>query len=151
MGLTKPERENAGQNYHSADFEPPNRWSELVTPHPRLGEVRGKIFLGKFLNLTGMEASLGHLPPGRGIPFLHSHKQNEELYFFLSGTGEMQVDGVKIPIRPGTAIRIAPAGVRSWRNAGDEPMSYIVIQAKAGSLEQATGSDADVPSRPVEW
>jgi mannose-6-phosphate isomerase-like protein (cupin superfamily) len=151
MGRTKPENCITGNNYVSADFEAPGRWNEFASQHPRMGEVPGKIFLSQFLDLSGMEVSLGQLPPGRGIPFLHSHRQNEELYLFLSGHGEMQVDGAKIPLSPGTAVRISPPGVRSWHNTGTEPMSYIVIQAKAGSLEQSTGNDGVPSTQPVVW
>lgn len=137
--------------FSSADLGAPATWSEFVMSHPRLGTVPGKVFLGKLLGLTGMEVSFGSLPPGASIPFLHAHKQNEELYVVVSGTGEMQVDGKVIPLRPGSAVRIAPAGMRCWRATGTEPMAYLVVQAKAGSLEQATGSDGIVPDRPVNW
>ena len=32
------------------------------------------------LSLTGAEISVNNLPAGAGVPFVHSHKQNEEIY-----------------------------------------------------------------------
>lgn len=147
----QPENVRAGKAYRSADFGTPAQWSEFVMNHPGLGPVPGKTFLGKVLDLTGMEVSFGSLAPGRSIPFLHAHRQNEELYVVLTGQGEMQVDGEVIPLRPGSAVRIAPEGVRCWRATGTEPMAYLVVQAQAGSLCQATAADGMIPDRPVVW
>ncbi len=147
----KPENLVQKKAFSTADFGPPAQWREYTVEHPRLGPVPGKTFIGELLGMTGMEVSLGVLLPGESIPFLHAHKQNEELYLVLSGRGEMQIDGAVVPLRPGTALRIAPAAVRCWRALGDEPMAYVVVQAKAGSLEQATASDGLVPNQPVKW
>ena len=147
----QPEHVRRETLFSSADFGAPAQWSEHVMHHPRLGEVPGKVFLKGTLDLTGMEVSLGSLAPGQSITFLHAHKQNEELYLVLSGQGEMQVDGERIPLGAGSAVRIAPAGVRCWRAIGTEPMAYLVVQAKAGSLEQATGSDGILSDQAVVW
>ncbi|MGE3314138.1 MAG: cupin domain-containing protein [Planctomycetaceae bacterium] len=120
--------------------------------HPLLGAtISGKVFLQQVLDLTAMEISYGIIPPQTSIPFYHKHKQNEEVYLFLSGVGECQIDGEIVPIREGTAVRIAPEGVRAARNTGDEPMFYIVIQAKAGSLEQWTSTDGVGVPGEVTW
>ena len=45
------------------------------------------------LGLTGAEISINNLPAGAGVPFVHSHKQNEEIYVVLSGKGKAVIDG----------------------------------------------------------
>lgn len=45
------------------------------------------------LGLTGAEVSINHLPAGAGVPFVHSHKKNEEIYAILSGKGKAVIDG----------------------------------------------------------
>jgi uncharacterized cupin superfamily protein len=138
-------------NVSAADFGSPAQWREFILNHPRRGEVPGKTFLGQVLGLTGMEVSFGSMLPGEGSPFLHAHKQNEELYVFLSGEGEMQVDGERIPLRAGTAVRVARDGQRAWRATGSEALAFLVIQAKTGSLEQATAQDGIVLDQPLAW
>jgi len=146
-----PQNLQQSLNFAGADFGAPAQWREHVLDHPRRGKVPGKTFLGEVLGLTGMEVSFGSMLPGESIPFLHAHSQNEELYVIVSGEGEMQVDGQRLPLRPGTAVRIAPAGLRAWRACGSEPMAYVVIQAKAGSLEQATSKDGIRPEVELRW
>jgi len=147
----EPQQRCQSTHFSAAEFGSPAQWREFILDHPRRGQVPGKTFLGQVLGLTGMEVSFGSMLPGEGSPALHSHKQNEELYLFLSGEGEMQVDGERIPLRPGTAVRVAQAGQRAWRATGTEPLAYLVIQAKAGSLEQATAGDGALSDLPLAW
>ena len=44
------------------------------------------------LSLTGAEISVNNLPAGAGVPFVHSHKKNEEIYIILSGQGKAVID-----------------------------------------------------------
>ncbi len=39
---------------------------------------------------------------------VHYHKKMTELYYILEGTGTMELDGEKLPIKPGNAIMIRP-------------------------------------------
>src|SRR5262245_18280073 len=115
------------------DAGPMAEWLKARFMHPTLKrEADGKLFLRDALGLTGAEISLNTFPPGRVMPFFHRHRQNEEIYLFLTGEGRFQVDDELFQIKPGTAIRVAPQGARSWRNDSQEPMHFIVIQAKAG-------------------
>jgi mannose-6-phosphate isomerase-like protein (cupin superfamily) len=117
----------------------------------RVGTVPGKVFLKELLGLTGTEISYGLLPPRTSFPFYHKHQQNEEVYLFLSGEGNCSIDDRVTEIREGSVVRIAPDGVRCFRNTSDQPMFYIVIQAKQGSLEQWTTSDGVGVPGEVTW
>lgn len=102
------------------------------------GELEKKEFIAQTLGFTGMQVSLNRAQPGQASPYRHAHRQHEELYLFLSGTGEFQVDGDVLPVKPGTMIRVAPAGQRAWRNNSSSDLLFIVVQANVGSL---TGED----------
>jgi mannose-6-phosphate isomerase-like protein (cupin superfamily) len=110
----------------------------------------GKYFVGKELGLTGCEVSLNRLPAGKGMPFVHAHKKNEELYIVLRGKGTFFVDGEEFPVQEGSLIRIAPAGERAWK-AGSEDLYFICIQAEAGSLSQATLEDGFRLATTTSW
>lgn len=102
--------------------------------------VPGKHFVGDNLGLTGCEVSLNRLPAGRGTPFVHAHKKNEELYIVLRGTGFFYVDGEEFPVCEGSLVRVAPEGARVI-TAGSEDLYFVCIQAEANSLTQATLED----------
>jgi len=124
---------------------PMESWLERhLWNHPSGMKIPGKLFLKELLDLTGTEISIGQMPPGAGVPFVHTHTQNEEVYIFLTGHGEMLLDGESHPIEPGTIFRRAAPVERTWRKASQEPMSYLVIQAKTDSLEQWTSEDGNL-------
>jgi len=110
----------------------------------------GKYFIGKELGLTGSEVSLNRLPAGKGIPFVHAHKKNEELYIVLRGNGTFFVDGDEFPVQEGSLIRVAPAGERAFK-AGSEDLYFICIQTEAGSLSQATLEDGVRLATTTSW
>ena len=51
------------------------------------------------LGLTGAEVSVNRLPAGAAVPFVHAHKQNEELYGVLEGRGELWIDGEVVEVK----------------------------------------------------
>lgn len=102
--------------------------------------IPGKQFVGSNLGLTSCEVSMNRLPAGKGMPFVHAHKKNEELYIVLGGRGTFYVDGEEFPISEGSLVRVSPEGMRAL-SAGDEDLYFICIQAEAGSLTQATLGD----------
>jgi mannose-6-phosphate isomerase-like protein (cupin superfamily) len=113
--------------------------------------VYGKVFLNERLHLTGMEVSVNKLPPGKGMPFVHKHKTHEELYLFIKGKGQFQVDGELIEVTEGTALRIAPDAARTWRNNSSEDLYYVVIQAKVDSMAGGPKGDGMIVEQSVPW
>ncbi|MCC2727493.1 cupin domain-containing protein, partial [Blautia sp. MSK22_86] len=67
-----------------------------------------RIELHEKLSLTGAEISLNKLPAGANVPFVHSHKENEEIYGILSGNGKAIIDGEEISLSTGDWLKIAP-------------------------------------------
>ena len=94
------------------------------------------------LNLTGAEISVNALPAGASVPFVHAHKQNEEIYAILEGEGIAVIDGEKVALKAGDWLRIAPSAKRQFFASDKQGIKYVCIQVKAGSLEGYTAADA---------
>ena len=94
------------------------------------------------LSLTGAEISINNLPAGTSVPFIHSHKNNEEIYVVLAGRGKVVVDGEDVELASGDWIRISPAAKRKFFASEDTAISFICIQVKEHSLESYTKDDA---------
>ena len=101
-----------------------------------------RVELHDALSLTGAEVSVNTLPAGASVPFVHAHKQNEEIYGVLEGEGHAEIDGVRVPLAAGDWVRIAPAAKRRFFASETSAIKYICIQVKAGSLEEYTAADA---------
>ena len=104
----------------------------------------GRTELHEKLHLTGAEISVNQLPAGAGVPFVHSHKQNEEIYGVIDGKGRAVIDGEEITLTSGDWLRIAPAAKRQFSAADDSGITYICIQVKEHSLGGFTAEDAIV-------
>ncbi len=96
------------------------------------------------LALTGAEISINILPAGASVPFVHSHKQNEEIYAILSGEGKAVIDGESVELKAGDFIRISPSAKRQFFASDKTAIKYICIQVKENSLENYTMTDAVV-------
>lgn len=105
-------------------------------------EEEARIELHENLNLTGAEISVNTLPAGTSVPFVHSHKQNEEIYAVLEGEGKSVIDGETVTLKAGDWLRISPAAKRQFFAAENKAIKYICIQVKADSLEGYTMTDA---------
>ncbi len=98
--------------------------------------------LHEVLQLTGAEISINTLPAQANIPFVHAHKQNEEIYGILSGKGKVIIDDEEIALKQGDWLRISPNAKRQFFAAENEGISFICIQVKENSLDNFTANDA---------
>lgn len=114
-------------------------------------ELPGKVFGGAAVGATGAEFSFQSFAPGTETGFLHTHRTHEELYFFLSGRGEFQVDGECFPVGEGSVVRVAPAGRRSVRNNGSEPLVMLCVQYRGGTFTAEDATDGNILQKPVRW
>ncbi len=105
-------------------------------------EMNGRSELHDALCLSGAEISMNTLPAGTNVPFVHAHKQNEEVYGILSGKGKVIIDKEEISLNTGDWLRISPEAKRQFFAAEDEDLSFLCIQTKANSLEEFTAHDA---------
>lgn len=103
-----------------------------------------RVELHELLGLTGAEISINTLPAGAGVPFVHAHRKNEEIYGVLSGKGKAVIDGETVELTAGDWVRVAPAARRQFSAAEDSAISFICVQVKEGSLEGYTQDDAIV-------
>lgn len=90
----------------------------------------GRVELHETLSLTGAEISINNLPAGANVPFVHSHKTNEEVYGILSGKGKVIIDGEEITLTVGDWIRISPSAKRQFFAAEDVEFHLSVFRLR---------------------
>jgi mannose-6-phosphate isomerase-like protein (cupin superfamily) len=150
--MEEPKKIEQGNNFSAIDLGDFDNLSDYKFLHPKLyTELRGKIFVGELIRSTGSEISFQVMPPDNGIPFLHQHKNHEEIYVVIKGSGQFMVDDQIFDIKEGSVIRIAPEGKRSWRNNSDLPLVMICIQVCNKSIESHTVHDGFRSKGDVIW
>ena len=114
-------------------------------------KIPGKVFGGQAIGATGSEFSFQVFAPDQETGFLHTHKNHEELYFFLTGKGEFQVDGNVFSIEEGSVVRVSPEGKRSVRNNGTEPLVMLCVQYRGNTFTTDDAIDGNILNDPVNW
>ena len=138
-------------NFTAADFGKLSEIKDYVLQLAPEVQIPGKVFGGQSVEATGAEFSFQSFAPGLETGFLHTHKTHEELYFFLGGKGEFQVDGEVFPIQEGSVVRVAPAGRRSIRNNGTEPLLMLCVQYRGATFTTEDATDGVILNDKVEW
>lgn len=63
---------------------------------------------------------------GRQMPF-HQHDDAEEVFYVISGYGEIRIGDQKEPLRPGSAVYIPPNTKHSILVGADAPMKIVFV------------------------
>jgi quercetin dioxygenase-like cupin family protein len=118
---------------------------ELEDSAPKFGlapalEAR---FARQALGLERIGLSLQRLAPNARQPFGHRHREDEEVYVVVAGSGRVNVDGEVREVREWDAIRLAPGTARALE-AGPEGLEFLAFGL-------STGGVADVESLPGWW
>ena len=93
----------------------------------RMGSVGTRIGAQKLgYNITAV-------PPGKCAFPLHNHRVNEEMFFVLSGSGEVRIGGETHPIRAGDFIAAPPGGPETAHqivNTGTTELKYLAVSTQ---------------------
>lgn len=103
-------------------------------------DFRRVVFTGKNSQLVVMS-----IPPGGDVG-AETHKYTEQTLFFLSGTGEGELNGSKFPIGPGDVVVVVPGTEHNFWNTGTEALKLYTVYAPPNHIDgriQATKADAD--------
>ena len=86
-----------------------------------------KILLGE-AELYGKGRMFNHmvLDPGNTIGE-HQHSGDNEIFYFLSGTGEYNDNGTVVTVHPGDTAICNDGEVHSLKNTGSEPLEFIAL------------------------
>jgi hypothetical protein len=82
-------------------------WTQYHLEPPEVPRpARGKLLLRSLLGSAGLEISLNVVQPGKGIPFLHQLRENDEVYVIVGSQGQFLEVGECIDVTEGSVLRI---------------------------------------------
>src|SRR2546423_5000023 len=80
------------------------------------------------------------LRPGKRSPFTHRHRDAEEIYVVLSGSGRVKLEGELVDVDRLDAIRVAPSTARAFE-AGPDGLELLAF----GAHHQGDGEPVEDP------
>lgn len=113
--------------------------SEVYGVHGSAGLSRWKC-LARGAGLSGCWEAVewAWIPPG-GVSGEHLHTRTEEVYFILSGRGEITLDGRPHQVQTGDLILTGVGTRHGLRNTGTEGLGWLVIELTSPATSQALG------------
>ena len=88
----------------------------------------------KSLGCESFGLNLVEIPPGESIPeHDETGRDQEEVFFVVSGAPTMVIDGEDHPVQAGTFVRLDPIHRRTVRNDAAEPCSVLIVSAPTTS------------------
>jgi mannose-6-phosphate isomerase-like protein (cupin superfamily) len=111
-----------------------------------LGDGPGFRKIRPAIGVTAFGINAIVLPPGAETG-RHFHDRQQEVYFVHRGRLEMEFgDGGRVPLAPGSVVRVDAPTVRKLRNTGDEEAVFVVAGGEGGYV----GRDGRLPEGETE-
>jgi uncharacterized cupin superfamily protein len=86
------------------------------------------------LGLEAFGINLVTIPPGGSIPkHDETERDQEEVFFVVSGEATVVVDDEDVPAPQGTFVRVDVDPKRTVRNDGDKPAAVLIMSAPRSS------------------
>jgi quercetin dioxygenase-like cupin family protein len=83
-------------------------------------------FARKHLDSTHLGISYFRYAPGVRSPMAHSHREQEEAYVVVNGSGRIRLDDDVHELRQWDVVRVSPQTVRAIE-AGDDGLEFIAV------------------------
>lgn len=105
------------------------------------GDIEAR-FSRKFLESEELGVSLFRYAPGKVATSGHHHKEQEEAYVILGGSGRIRLDDEVVDLKAFDVVRVAPHVVRAFE-AGPDGLEIIAV----GGRKPADGDGVFDPDR----
>ena len=107
---------------------------DLETSGPKWRLVR------RSLGVTSFGVNLVDIPPGDAIPEHDERERDqEELFFVVSGSPTVVIDGAEYAAPAGTFVRVDPETLRRVVNNGSESARVLIVSAPRTSGYEPMG------------
>ncbi|WP_084106486.1 cupin domain-containing protein [Demequina sp. NBRC 110056] len=140
-------------DYQRIDLGPTDAWRDHHGGF-REGRMRdGRRVIDHELPMQYVGATANSLVPGEEAGYWHAHSSDEELYIFLTGTGQMGLDDDVVDVGPGTAIRVGQGVMRTWRALPDSdgPLTWLCIRGDGDDLPHLPDDAHPITDVPMPW
>ncbi len=113
----------------------------IVASRRELERTGNWTLVRRSLECQAFGINLVDIPPGESIPeHDETERDQEELFFVVSGSPTLVIESQEHPAPPGTFARVDPGCRRTVRNDVGEPCSVLIVSAPTTS-----------GYKPMEW
>ncbi|HSO97724.1 MAG TPA: cupin domain-containing protein [Solirubrobacteraceae bacterium] len=111
-----------------------NRGGYTIAHRDELERTGNWTLVRRSLGCRSFGVNLVEIPSGESIPeHDETGRDQEEMFFVVSGSPILVIDGENHPAPAGTFARIDPAHRRTVRNDASQPASVLIMSAPTSS------------------
>jgi quercetin dioxygenase-like cupin family protein len=92
------------------------------------------LFTPEMKQAVGLTFNVVTIKAGNTVKPAHSHKNNEELVYIVSGSGKAYIDGKVFEVGAGSAVLFSPGSIHMLRNSGDTDMKVACFFTPPATL-----------------
>ena len=86
--------------------------------------IRWKLLIaGERTETAGLATGIAEVAPGSEL--MRHHHEPAEIYYIMSGRGEMEIEGRTHSVGPGCAVYIPPDAKHALRCTGADPLVFV--------------------------
>ena len=101
----------------------------------------------KHLDSRDLGVSLFRYSPNLRSPFAHSHREQEEAYVVVAGSGRVLLNDEVLQLRQWDVVRVAPEVVRAFE-AGPDGLEVIAVGGPKPAEGDGVAGTAEWPDTP---
>ncbi len=139
--------------YESISIGAPDQWRDFYGGFRPDSSRDGRRVVDHELTNQYIGLTVNALEPGEEAGYWHTHSDVEELYVFLSGTGQMGLDDDLVEVEAGTVVRVGQDVMRTWRARPDstEQLRWLCIRAGSTELPEFPNDAVRDMEKPMLW
>ena len=122
-------------NYEVINVGSPDQWRNYFGGFRPDTSRDGRRVVDHELKNQYIGITVNALEPGEEAGYWHDHSEIEEIYFFISGRGQMGLGDDLVEVEAGSVVRVGQNVMRTWRARPDSTEQLRWICMRAGSTE----------------
>ena len=122
-------------NYEVMNVGAPDQWRDYFGGFRPDSSRDGRRVVDHEMKNQYIGITVNALEPGEEAGYWHDHSDIEEIYFFISGRGQMGLGDDLVEVEAGSVVRVGQNVMRTWRARPDSPEQLRWICMRAGSTE----------------
>jgi mannose-6-phosphate isomerase-like protein (cupin superfamily) len=140
-------------NYEIINVGAPDQWRDFFGGFRPDSSRDGRRVVDHEMKNQYIGITVNALEPGEEAGYWHDHSDIEEIYFFISGRGQMGLGDDLVEVESGSVVRVGQNVMRTWRARPDstEQLRWLCMRAGSTELPEFPNDGTRDFDRPMLW
>jgi len=140
-------------NYEVINVGAPAQWRDYYGGFRPDSSRDGRRVVDHEMKNQFIGITVNALEPGEEAGYWHDHSEIEEVYFFISGLGQMGLGDDLVEVEAGSVVRVGQNVMRTWRAKPEstEQLRWLCLRAGNTELPEFPTDGTRIFDLPMPW